>query len=151
MFLVALTAVTVVLAVLAMRKKKTIAQRVEALEEKLNTGAFAEFAKCWESNFIGLGVVFRMEKTFIQVVTNHNETVVACDVAKQKISSMVEQISALTDENIDLRKSHDVHKELIHRTQRQATRITELEEAGELALRMQDAILSAMEELKRAL
>lgn len=105
-------AVLVVLVLLAMRKL-TLAQRVARLESFFGDVEFQKFAKCWESNFIGLGVVFRMEKTLLQVVEKHNETVLACEVAKKKISEMAASISALTDE--------------AEHYKRQAGRITRLE------------------------
>lgn len=138
-------AVLVVLVLLAMRKRKmTLTQRVAALESIFADNEYLKFAKCWESNFLGLGVVFRMERTLVQVCERHNQTVEACEVAKKKIVEMAVSISALTDENAELLKREHDYVELLQRSQRQAERITQLEAEARVLEGRNDELQSSL-------
>ena len=107
----------------------------------------------WNCAFAFIGEAIRCESVVREMVNQHNQTVLVYEDMKKRLATATGEISQFSDTvdslTFELNQIRQERDDLKARSQRQTTRITQLESAADSALKAQDIIMEAAEVLRR--
>lgn len=133
--------------------REDVLKALSLIKDAFDVGDHKEFELWWLCTFAFVGEAIRHENIVKDLAHRHNEAVLAYNAEKKLRSEAAAQLSGLHDTidslTFELNRVKRDHADVVARSQRQADRVTQLESAGDLALKAQDIILEARNVLGR--